>query len=132
MGRVTGADSSQTFRAVAAALAMVSTVSGCRPPATSATVDPGRLTASSPAGSTSVLEFTWDGPRTSARHRLVIRDASGAVVFSGETTEQSMNIDATARSRFATMVDYSWTVSAIDSAGMVTAESPPRSFTYQP
>jgi hypothetical protein len=90
------------------------------------------LVALSPSGSVNALEFKWESPFTASKYRLVIRDASGTTVFSGETTEASMNIDAAARARFATMVDYSWTVTALDAAGEVIAESKPRTFTYQP
>jgi predicted anti-sigma-YlaC factor YlaD len=90
------------------------------------------LLAVSPGGSATTLEFRWDSPFAAARYRLAVRDASGTVVFSGETTASSMNIDATARPRFATMVEYSWTVSALDASGEVIAESKPRTFTYQP
>jgi hypothetical protein len=90
------------------------------------------LVALSPAGSTSTLEFRWESPFDAARYRLVVRDASGSLGFSGETTATSLNIDAAARSRFATMVDYSWTVSALDASGAVMAESKPRAFTFQP
>jgi predicted anti-sigma-YlaC factor YlaD len=92
----------------------------------------GELVALSPAGNASTLEFKWESPFAASKYRLVIRDAAGTQVFSGETTEAGLSIDATARARFATMVDYSWTVSALDAMGEVIAESKPRSFTYQP
>jgi len=131
VANVTGTDIVRKFRALFAGVATAAAVSACSP------ADPSRvakdeLIALAPAGSTSALEFTWEGPGVAAKYRLEIRDASGAVVFSGETSERSMNIDATARSRFATMVDYSWTVSAIAIDGRVLDTSTPRSFTYQP
>lgn len=103
-----------------------------RPPDGGEVVRNSELIALSPSGATSSLEFKWQSPLAAAKYRLVIRDAGGTVVFSGDTTALSINIDTTARSRFATMVDYSWTVSGLDASGEVIAESSARSFTYQP
>ena len=93
---------------------------------------PPEVTGVTPVGSANSLDFSWDVNVPAARYHLTIRDAGGTVVFSGESTERSMNIDASARSRFATMVDYSWTVRALNAAGETIAQSTPRSFTYQP
>jgi hypothetical protein len=92
----------------------------------------GDLMALAPSGATSSLEFKWASPLAAPRYRVVIRDAAGALVYSGDTAGVSLVIDSANRSRFATMVDYSWTVSALDAAGEVIAESEPRGFLYQP
>jgi hypothetical protein len=90
------------------------------------------LTAQAPAGATNSLEFKWTSPLQASRYRVTVRDAVGVLVFSGETTASSLAADESIRGKLATMVDYSWTVSAIDADGNVIAESRPRSFTYQP
>jgi hypothetical protein len=78
------------------------------------------------------LEFRWASPFNAAKYRVVIRDAAGSLVHSAETTSANLTLDAAIRERFATMSDYSWTVSALDAAGEVIAESKPASFRYQP
>jgi hypothetical protein len=90
------------------------------------------LMAVAPIGPTSSLEFKWASPFDVPRYRVVIRDAGGALVYSGETTTSQLVVDAATRGKFATMVDYSWTVSALDAAGEVVAESKPSGFLYQP
>lgn len=90
------------------------------------------LATLAPAGATSGLEFRWNSPFEAARYRVTVRDAAGTLVFSAETTEPSLAIDAATRGKFATMVEYSWTVSALDRSGEVIAESKPRIFLYQP
>jgi hypothetical protein len=90
------------------------------------------LMAVAPIGPTSSLEFTWASPFDVPRYRVVIRDAGGALVYSGETTTSRLVIDAASGGKFATMVEYSWTVSALDAAGEVVAESKPSGFLYQP
>jgi hypothetical protein len=90
------------------------------------------LLAVAPIGPTNVLEFTWASPFDAPRYRVVIRDAAGTLVFSGETTAPPLVIDPAIRGKFATMVEYSWTVSALDAAGEVIAESKPSGFLYQP
>ncbi len=90
------------------------------------------LMALSPAGPTNVVEFKWESPLLAAKYRVVVRDAAGAVVYSRETEASPLAVDATARSQWATMADYTWTVSALDSTGQVIAESKPAAFRYQP
>lgn len=107
-------------------------VSACSNASVGDQIGPLEVRAVAPMGATSSLEFRWEFEITASRYRLVIRDAGGTVVFSGESPGRSMNIDETARSRFATMVDYSWTVAALNSDGSVIAESKPSTFTYQP
>ena len=90
------------------------------------------LMALSPSGATNSLEFRWASPLAAPRYRLVIRDASGTLVYSGESTTASHTIEPAARGKFATMVEYAWTVSALDAAGDVIAESKPQGVLYQP
>jgi hypothetical protein len=90
------------------------------------------LRALSPAGTTNAAEFRWESPFEAARYRVVIRDAGGTLVHRIDTAASSLAIDASTRSQLATMVDYTWTVSALDAAGEVIAESKPVSFRYQP
>lgn len=90
------------------------------------------LLALSPAGTTSAVDLRWESPFAAARYRVVVRDAAGAVVFRGETSASSLVVDQSARAQMATMVEYTWTVSALDAAGEVIAESKPVTFRYQP
>lgn len=90
------------------------------------------LTTIAPAGPTNALEFRWASPFNAARYRVTVRDAAGTLVFSGETTGSSLAADEATRGKFATMVDYSWTVTALEASGEVIAESRPQRFLYQP
>ena len=90
------------------------------------------LLALSPAGSTNVVEFKWESPLVAAKYRVVVRDAGGALVYTGETAASPLTVDAAVRSHWATMTEYTWTVSALDAAGEIIAESKPQTFRYQP
>ena len=90
------------------------------------------LMAVAPIGPTNSLEFKWASPFDVPRYRVVIRDAAGTLVYSGETTTSQLVIDPASRGKFATMVEYSWTVSALDAAGEIVAESKSSGFLYQP
>lgn len=96
------------------------------------TVRSSELLSLAPTGATNSLEFRWASPFAAPRYRVVIRDAGGALVYSGETATSPLVVDAGSRGKFATMVEYSWTVSALDTSGEVIAESKPRGFLYQP
>ena len=117
---------------VVAGLLLTGGVSACSNAGVGDRIGPAAVRAVTPVGSTSSLEFRWEFEQTASRYRLVISDAGGTVVFSGESMGPWMNIEETARSRFATMVDYSWTVAALNADGSVIAESKPGTFTYQP
>lgn len=90
------------------------------------------LLALSPAGSTNVVEFKWESPLMAAKYRVVLRDAGGSLVYSGETAASPLIVAAAVRSQWATMADYTWTVRALDAAGEMIAESKPQAFRYQP
>jgi len=85
-----------------------------------------------PLGASNAGEFSFATPFQASKYRLTVRDANGALVLSTETRNTRVAIDAASRSRLIAGQEYSWVVTAFDTAGETIAESAPAKFRYQP
>jgi hypothetical protein len=82
----------------------------------------------SPAGPVAGrLEFRWTSPFAASRYRIVVRDASGVVVLSHETTEERLVTDD-ATMRGLPRGAYTWSVEALDATRRTIDTSRPQSF----
>ena len=73
----------------------------------------------------SVTEFRWASPVNAARYRIRVTNASGASVIEREANTETWPIPAGTQ---LPPGSYTWTVDAIDSAGIVILSSRPQPF----
>jgi hypothetical protein len=87
------------------------------------------LLAIAPVGTSGALEFRWVSPFDAARYRITIRDAKGGVVVTAEARTSPTSVG---RPPLKAGETYGWSVTALDQAGEVIAESRSVTFRFQP
>ena len=120
--------------AVAAAVVVLALLVPRQPPLVErpAGVRSTELAAEAPVGEVRAAgAFKWSSPFAAARYRLVVRDATGATVFTGSAAAEQLTLPAETAARL-TPGRYTWAVEAIDASGSVIAASQLQSFTIVP